>query len=223
MELFGVSALPAILLCAVSLKIITIPITLGMQNSARKTRIINIASNSILDRIRKLKNDGNAKGAMAEQSKMKNIYKANGVYGSMGFLGMAQIPIYMGLVSIIYYYLSNPILCQGVGSFLWIKDLALPDPLGIFPVITSLLSSANFLLAPSSKSEYMRGMRKFAPLIPLVMLPVWMSVPSAFNIYWCINSLTHCAIMVYSNSKKNKQRIKEAMVINGELAADDNK
>jgi membrane protein insertase Oxa1/YidC/SpoIIIJ len=223
MGLFGVSAMPAILICAISLKIATIPITLGMQNSARKTNIINIASNSILDRIRKLQNDGNMKAAMAEQSKMKSIYRANGVYGSLGLLGLAQIPIYVGLVSIIYYYLSNPIICQGVGSFLWIKDLALPDPLGIFPVITSLISSANFLLAPSSKSEYMRGMRKFAPLIPLVMLPVWMSVPSAFNIYWCINSLSHCALMLYSNSKNNKQRIKESMVIEGELETDTNK
>ena len=86
-----------------------------------------------------------------------------------------------------YNYNINPaILTDGM---LWFKDLSSPDPTGILPIMGGLFSMLNVMSTNTSGSN--SSFRKFAKvfrIMPLISIPIWMTFPAAFNIYWLIFS-----------------------------------
>ena len=41
----------------------------------------------------------------------------------------------------------------------------------------------------------MRKLRRFVFIIPFMSIPIWMTFPAAFNLYWIASSLLHCIIL----------------------------
>jgi membrane protein insertase Oxa1/YidC/SpoIIIJ len=96
--------------------------------------------------------------------------------------------VFIGLVNKLSYdFTINPaILTDGI---LWFKDLSSPDPTGILPVLGGLLTFVNIINTSSTGGhKLMRKGKKFMKLIPFVSVPIWMTFPFAFNLYWLVTS-----------------------------------
>ena len=94
----------------------------------------------------------------------------------------------MGLINrCSFNFNENPaILTDGI---LWFKDLSSPDPTGILPIIGGLLSFLNMMSTNSSAgNSTMRKFSKYMRLFPLISIPIWMTFPVAFNIYWIVTA-----------------------------------
>jgi len=97
--------------------------------------------------------------------------------------------VYMGMTQrLSYQYDINPaIMTDGL---LWFSDLSSPDPTGILPVLGGTISLLNMLTTSTlNTNSMMRKMRRYMYLFPLVTVPIWMTFPAAFNLYWVATNL----------------------------------
>jgi membrane protein insertase Oxa1/YidC/SpoIIIJ len=86
-----------------------------------------------------------------------------------------------------YNFDINPaILTDGV---LWFKDLSAPDPTGILPVLGGILSMLNIMsTSTAGGNSKFRKFSKIFKVLPLISIPIWMTFPAAFNVYWLITA-----------------------------------
>lgn len=103
--------------------------------------------------------------------------------------------VYMGMTQrLSYQYDLNPaIMTDGL---LWFSDLSSPDPTGILPVLGGTVSLLNMLTTSTlNTNSVMRKMRRYMFLFPLVTVPIWMTFPAAFNLYWVSTNVAQLLIM----------------------------
>ena len=106
--------------------------------------------------------------------------KSHGIYPLFSLFNMLQLPVHMVYISMInrlaYNYEINPaILNEGM---LWFTDMSSPDPTGILPVLGGLVSLLNILTSTAaSNSGFMRKIRRYVYVLPLISIPVWMTFP----------------------------------------------
>ena len=101
-----------------------------------------------------------------------------------------QLPIHMVYISMInrvsYNFDINPaIMTDGM---LWFQDLSSPDPYGILPILGGAISMLNILSTSTGGNVTFRKFTKFMKIMPLLSIPIWMTFPAAFNLYWLVNS-----------------------------------
>ena len=148
---------------------------------------------------------GDRAASNIERSKLQQMRKEHGIYMSLTMANVLQMPVHLVYISLInrlsYNVDINPaMLTDGV---LWFKDLTAPDPLGIMPVLGGFMSLLNIMSASAANSNNnFRKMSKFMRIIPLISVPVWMTFPAAFNIYWIVNSGMQLAIVSAVRSEK---------------------
>ena len=85
--------------------------------------------------------------------------------------------VYISMINrLAYNYEINPaILNEGM---LWFTDMSSPDPTGILPVLGGLVSLLNILTSTAaSNSGFMRKIRRYVYVLPLISIPVWMTFP----------------------------------------------
>ena len=117
--------------------------------------------------------------------------------------------VYISMVNrLAWNYEINPaILTEG---FWWFKDLSAPDPLGILPVLGGLVSFANILTSSATNSSsVMRKIRRYIYIMPILTIPVWMTFPCAFNLYW----LTTASVQLIIVNMFRSDRIRRAVGI----------
>jgi YidC/Oxa1 family membrane protein insertase len=123
---------------------------------------------------------------------MKSVRRTHGLYPIVSALNIFQLPVHMVYISMInrlsYDYDINPaILTDGI---LWFKDLSSPDPYGILPILGGLFSMLNIMSTNAGGgNNQMRKMSKFLRVLPLISVPIWMTFPAAFNVYWLVTSI----------------------------------
>lgn len=103
--------------------------------------------------------------------------------------------VYISMINrISFNYDINPaILNEG---FFWFKDLSSPDPTGILPIMGGIISLLNILTTSNQNtSSVMRKIRKYIYILPLISIPVWMTFPVAFNLYWLTASTVQLVIL----------------------------
>ena len=70
-------------------------------------------------------------------------------------------------------------------GILWFKDLSVPDPTGILPVLGGVMSFVAMMSSSASNRNPMfRKVFKYFKFLPLISVPIWMTFPAAFNLYW---------------------------------------
>ena len=146
---------------------------------------------------------------------MKKINKFLGVSFLPTIFNALQAPIYIGFASLISHYLYG---ANQLNGFLWIQNLGLPDPYGIFPLCSAILSTLimmNSSLKP--QNNMMRGMKKYIPLMPCLLLPLWFAMPAALNIAWVVSSTIHFGVVLYANSDYHKRKVKAEMALSSKL------
>jgi membrane protein insertase Oxa1/YidC/SpoIIIJ len=109
----------------------------------------------------------------------------------ISLLNIFQIPIHIVYISVInrlsYNFDINPaIMTDGI---LWFKDLSSPDPTGILPLLGGAMSLINTMSTNTAGgNSTIRKFTKFFRVMPLISIPIWMTFPAAFNVYWLIFS-----------------------------------
>lgn len=106
-------------------------------------------------------------------------------------LNLAQLPLHMTYMSLInclaFNYEQAPAMVSE--GFLWFVDLSSPDPFCLLPIIGGLFNMLNIMnTTVSGTNTTMRKMRKYMMLMPLISIPIQMTFPVAFNLYWIASS-----------------------------------
>eukprot|EP00343_Euplotes_focardii_P000062 CAMPEP_0205801234 /NCGR_PEP_ID=MMETSP0205-20121125/3167_1 /ASSEMBLY_ACC=CAM_ASM_000278 /TAXON_ID=36767 /ORGANISM="Euplotes focardii, Strain TN1" /LENGTH=152 /DNA_ID=CAMNT_0053065667 /DNA_START=128 /DNA_END=583 /DNA_ORIENTATION=- len=129
---------------------------------------------------------------------MKRLRSQHGIYPALSFMNILQFPLHMVFISMInrlsYNYDIKPaILTDG---FLWFQDLSSPDPWGVLPVIGGLVTLLNIMSTSTANiNPMMRKMRRYMYFMPFITIPIWMTFPSAFNMYWMTSSIIQLIIL----------------------------
>jgi YidC/Oxa1 family membrane protein insertase len=93
-------------------------------------------------------------------------------------------------------------------GFLWFKDLSSPDPYFILPIIGAVISMANITVsATSNVGTMMRKIRKYMVFIPIITIPIWVTFPVAFNIYWITASSFQLTITLLMRNQRFRRMI----------------
>ena len=114
-------------------------------------------------------------------------------------LNLAQLPLHMTFISLVNklsysYNISPAMLTEG---FFWFPDLSSPDPYGVLPLVGGALNMLNMLnTTTTGASPTMRKMRRYIIILPLLSIPVQMTFPVAFNLYWIASSSVQLTILL---------------------------
>lgn len=140
-------------------------------------------------------------------AKIMELYKQEGVNPLGGcFPILLQIPVFFAL----YATLDGAIELRQV-SFLWAKDLTLPDtiavlfnllPLNPLVLVMTALMVLQQKMTPSPADPMQQKMLMF---MPIVMLFVLYSLPSGLTLYWTVSQI-FSILQLYATQKFSKDK-----------------
>jgi YidC/Oxa1 family membrane protein insertase len=121
------------------------------------------------------------------QQQMMKIYKEEKVNPMGGcFPIMVQIPVFIAL----YWVLLSSVEFRGAPWMLWIKDLSLPDPWYLLPVIMTLTTMLQTALNPAPPDPMQAKLMWYMPLAFSIM---FFFFPAGLVLYWITNNVLSIA------------------------------
>ena len=115
------------------------------------------------------------------QEETMKLYREVGVNPASGCLPMlAQIPIFLAL----YEIFLNAVELKGA-SFLWIKDLSVPDPTYALPILMGLSMIAQQLVTPTTNKQQKYMFIGMAVLFTFLFA----NFPAGLVLYWFTNNV----------------------------------
>jgi YidC/Oxa1 family membrane protein insertase len=149
--------------------------------SMRRMQEIQPEIKAIQERYAKLKMTDPARSKM--NTEMMNLYRERGVNPASGCVPMLlTLPVLFAF----YSMLSVAIELRGAPFILWIKDLAVYDPLFITPVLMGVTQFVQTKMTPSTADPMQQKMMMFMPLIFMTMF-LW--APSGLVLYWTASNI----------------------------------
>lgn len=137
------------------------------------------------------------------QRNMMDLYRSEKVNPIGGCLPMIlQIPVFIGLY---WALLSSVELRQA--SFLWIKDLSLPDPYYILPAVLAVTMFLQTFMSPPPSDPMQAKMMRIMPVAFSVM---FFFFPAGLVVYWLANNILSISQQWYVNNHvtlRHKNRI----------------
>ena len=149
--------------------------------------------------------------------KMQELYKEEKFNPMGGCLPMLiQMPIIMGLFALLRnpmrYISDDNMIFAFHESFIWIKDLAQPDP-WILPIIAGVATFFAFTMnralteTPAASANQMAGMTKMMQYVfPLMILWMARSFPSGLALYWAVSQIIQIGFNAHMSVIRNKMR-----------------
>ena len=138
------------------------------------------------------------------QRGMMELYRSEKVNPIGGCLPMLlQIPVFIGLY---WALLSSVELRQA--SFLWVKDLSMPDPYYILPAILAVTMFLQTFMSPPPADPMQAKMMRIMPVAFSVM---FFFFPSGLVVYWLINNALSISQQWYVNKHvtlRHKNKLK---------------
>lgn len=175
----------SVIIFTVLLKTILLPLTVKSVRSM-------YAMQEIQPKIKELqKKYGNDRQRLSAET-MK-LYQEEGVSPTAGCLPMLlQIPIFFGL-----YFAIRELSGAGQGvwgqGFLWIPDLAHPDPLHILPLVAGLFQLLQALMSrpanqPKAADAQQQMMNTMMMFMPLMVVVFGWNFSSGPVLYWAVSA-----------------------------------
>ena len=209
-EDIGVGLGAGLLITSIGARLVFLPIMVYSQISGIKVKLLQPDQEELQERYKRATKAGNKDQARQERIKMKELRSKHGIYPFLSFLNILQFPIHLTFISLVnrlsYNYDIKPaILSDG---FLWFKDLSSPDPYGVLPILGGTLTLLNILSTSTANvSPTMRKIRRYMYFIPFLTIPIWMTFPAAFNIYWMSSSFLQLVILNLFRNMKFREMI----------------
>jgi YidC/Oxa1 family membrane protein insertase len=121
------------------------------------------------------------------QQQMMKIYKEEKVNPMGGcFPIMVQIPVFIAL----YWVLLSSVEFRGAPWMLWIRDLSIPDPWFLLPVIMTLTTMLQTALNPAPPDPLQAKLMWYMPLAFSIM---FFFFPAGLVLYWITNNVLSIA------------------------------
>jgi YidC/Oxa1 family membrane protein insertase len=195
----------SIIIFTLLIRMLTVPLTLKSMRSTRNMQQIQPLIKEVQKKY--------AKDRAKQQEETMKIYHEYGVNPAAGcFPALVQIPVFIGLytalrftldhgkdVALLSAILINPAWAQHAANFnagfLWIHNLAQPDPLYIWPVLSAFFQFIQSRMSipirdpnqvQDSQTAMMQNMMQFMPIIILITS---INFPAGTVVYWAMSSI----------------------------------
>ena len=120
------------------------------------------------------------------QEEMAALYARHGMnMGSQMLVGCLPLLLTMPFLFAFYRVLTVSVELRGAG-YLWIRDLAAPDPLYITPVLMALSMFAMQKMMPTAMDP---AQQRMMMLMPVVLGVMFFAAPAGLNLYWLTSNL----------------------------------
>ena len=220
-DLFGVLARPLGFLLqglyalignyAVALIVLTTVIKLAMYPVYKQQTMSQIGLQKIQPRMRDIQSKYSNDRALMNE-KMQELYREEGVSPTAGCLPMiVQMVIIMGLFMLlrnpIQYMNSETMVFAIHEKFLWIEDLAQPDP-WILPILAGIATFFAFALSSAGQGDQpgmgkmMSNMMKY--VFPVMIVWLARSYPAGLALYWFVSQFLQIFFSLRFNQLKKK-------------------
>ena len=129
------------------------------------------------------------------QQEMMKLYKTEKVNPAGGCLPiLVQIPVFIAL----YWTLLESVELRQADFMLWIKDLSIPDPYFVLPLVMGASMLAQFFLNPAPVDPLQK---KIMMAMPIVFTVFFLWFPAGLVLYWVVNNLLSIAQQYYITRK----------------------
>lgn len=129
------------------------------------------------------------------QQEMMKLYKSEKVNPAGGCLPiLVQIPVFIAL----YWTLLESVELRQADFMLWLKDLSIPDPYFVLPLIMGASMLAQFFLNPAPVDPLQK---KIMMAMPVVFTVFFLWFPAGLVLYWVVNNLLSIAQQYYITRK----------------------
>ncbi len=200
----------------VSLIVLTALIKLAMYPAYKSQMMSTQGMQEIQPKIKEIQNKYANDRQMMNQ-KISELYQQEGVSPAAGCLPMiVQMFVIMGL----FMLLRNPVQFMNSEkmifaiheSFLWMEDLAQPDP-WILPILAGLATFASFFFQKSMSQpgmgDIMQKMMKY--IFPIMIMWLAKSYPAGLALYWFVSQFLQIFFNIrFEMLKKQKEAEKNA-------------
>jgi YidC/Oxa1 family membrane protein insertase len=120
------------------------------------------------------------------QEEVAALYARHGMnMGSQMLVGCLPLLLTMPFLFAFYRVLTVSVELRGAG-YLWIRDLAAPDPLYITPVLMALSMFAMQKMMPTAMDP---AQQRMMMLMPVVLGAMFFAAPAGLNLYWLTSNL----------------------------------
>ena len=141
---------------------------------------------------------------------LAKLYKEQNVNPMAGCLPLLiQMPILFGI-----YYAIRDFQYEGPANFLWMENIALPDPMFILPVlsaVTTFIQTKQTMPAkkPGDKAQdgvmgMMQG-QMMQYFMPLFIGYISLSFPAGLVLYWIVMNIMQIAQQAYINNQMDNK------------------
>ncbi len=160
-------------------RIILLPVTYYQTKSSRKMTDVQPQLKELQEKYSS--KDTETKEKLREET--SKLYEEAGVNPAAGCLPLLiQMPVLIAL----YQSISRTEVLR-TGHFLWV-NLGTPDPLFIMPILAALLTLATSKLTSMSQLQKNSSMAIMTYMMPVMILFITISLPSALGLYFVISN-----------------------------------
>ncbi|PKU84075.1 mitochondrial inner membrane protein OXA1-like [Dendrobium catenatum] len=167
----------------------TVPLLINQLKASAKLNIMRPELEKIKE---ELNNNMDPEFLQEGQKRMKALFKKHGVTPFTPLKGaLIQGPIFISFFFAISNMVEKVPSFKGGGAF-WFTDLTTPDPMYIFPVLTSLtfLATVELNMQEGMEGNHMANtMKNFSRVLALLTVPFTASFPKAIFCYWVTSNL----------------------------------
>lgn len=199
------------ILIASSIRICFLPIQLYTQKQQYNQRLLNPDFSDSQSRISRLRKSNNMAILKAENEKMIEMRLKyginqskikNGLFLMQGFL----LGVWICLFQRITYQLEDyPQMLNG--GFFWFKDLTMPDPYFILPLINSFFMFYNTSCSTLSVNEHFKKMKKYSFIMPFMSFIILTSVQSGFILFYLTTSMFQTTVFFLLRTQSGRKFI----------------
>lgn len=187
-----------------------VPLLCYTQITGIKMKLLQPDIDDIQTSMKRHMKEGNREATKVERAKLKQLRAKHGIYPMLSLMNLLQMPVHITWISLVNRVSFNYDVHRGImtDGFLWFKDLSAPDPYGILPFVGASLTFLNILSTSTTNlNPTMRKLRRYMFLLPVLTIPVWMTFPAAFNLYWMSTSVVQLIILNLFRNLKFRQML----------------
>lgn len=165
----------AIILLTIAIKAVLYPLTVKQVKSMKAMQDIQPKMKQLQEKYK-----GNPEKLNKE---LASLYKEAGVNPLAGCLPLiVQMPFLIAIFFAIrdYHYVQQP------PSFLWMTDLAQPDPTYILPILSALTT---YIQQKQTTAEMTQQTKMMMIFMPLFIGYISLSFPGGLVLYWVVSNL----------------------------------
>ena len=169
----------AIILLTVIIKLLFYPLSAASYRSMAKMRVV-------APKLQRLK-ERYGEDRQRLQQAMMELYKTEKINPLGGCMPiMVQIPVFIAL----YWVLLASVELRHTPFYLWIDDLAAPDPWFILPILMAVTMWIQTSLNPEPPDPVQAKVMKFMPIAFSIM---FFFFPAGLVLYWLVNNVLSIA------------------------------